>query len=71
MQIASEIVRSNKAFIRAIKEDSPDVVEALFRSQIIKTAFRIVALPIPEEIASYITHSFDEEGSVVAALSGR
>jgi len=56
MQIASEIIRSNKAFMAALREDSPEDAEGLFRSQIIRTAFRIVNLAVPPEIASYLTH---------------
>lgn len=65
MQVASEIVKSNKAFMAAIVSEPPDVVEAVFRGQIIRIAFRIVGLPIPDEIAPYVTHYLDDAGAIV------
>jgi DNA-binding GntR family transcriptional regulator len=57
MQIESDIVKANKAFMKALEEGDPEDAEGLFRSQIICTAFRVMNLPVPDEIAGYLTHS--------------
>ena len=54
MQVVSEIVKSNRHFMTAIKSCTPDEVEAIFRSQIIRVAFRILDLEVPGEISSYL-----------------
>lgn len=59
MQLASDIIRSNNAFIKSLREASPEDAEGLFRSQIIRTAFRVVNLPVPPEVASYLTHEIE------------
>lgn len=60
----ASVVRNSRAFLRVLREGTPDDAEELMRSQIIRVAYQLLERPIPKGVSGYVTRYVDEGGRI-------
>ena len=66
----ARLLRNNLVLMSEFRRSTPDRCEQLLRGQIIKTAYDLLARPIPKSVKAFVSLYIDETGKV-RSLSGR